>query len=112
MNNQQSNENINLKFSTKLGIFFFYPPKIWSVSKLFSNGPIKVLECVDIIFLGQFDVPEHVFNIGLMVRPILAVLWLLRKKISHTKMPKNGHIYAILILWIFTGKMTKKCDFS
>ena len=30
-----------------------------------------MLECVDIIFLGQFDVPEHVFNIGSIVRPLL-----------------------------------------
>ena len=89
----------------------FYPPQNRVTFQIFLDDPIKVLECVDIIFLGQFDVREHVFNIGLMVRSILAVLWLLRKKFSHTKMPKNGHIYAILVLWIFRENMTQKCDF-
>ena len=55
--------------------FFLPPPQKKTVTQYFLKGPIKVLECVDIIFLGQFDVPEHVFNIGLMMRPLLEALW-------------------------------------
>ena len=68
-------------------IFLLPGPKKALSPKFFLKRPIKVLECVDIIFLGQFDVPEHVFNIGLMMRPLLEALWLLRKDFSHTKMP-------------------------
>ena len=71
----------------ELGICFFTPSKKCPLTQYFLKGPIKVLECVDIIFLGQFDVPEHVFNIGLMMRPLLEALWLLRKYFSHTEMP-------------------------
>ena len=76
------------------GIFLHPPPQKKPLTQYFLKGPIKVLECVDIIFLGQFDVPEHVFNIGLMMRPLLEALWLLRKYFSHTKMPQNGLIWA------------------
>ena len=53
------------------------PSRKWVPHPNFLNHPIKVLECVDIIFLGPFDVPEHMFNNGVMMRPLLEALWLL-----------------------------------
>ena len=71
---------------------FFSRPQKTPVTQYFLKGPIKVLECVDIIFQGQLDVPEHVFNIGSMMRPLLEALWLLRKYFSHPKGPQNDLI--------------------
>ena len=52
-------------------------PKNGFLKQNLYDDPIKVLECLDIVFLGQFDVPEHVFNIFLMIGPLLMVSWLL-----------------------------------
>ena len=55
------------------------------------------MECVDIIFLSQFDVPEHVFNIGLVIGPLLVAPWLLKKNFAHKKWPKMTIFGSILV---------------
>jgi len=52
--------------------------------------PDHILERIDIDFLGQFDNPEHVFNIVLMIGPLL--MGFAKKFFTHRKYPKNGHI--------------------
>ena len=67
----------------------FKLPKYGSLKQNLYDDPIKVLECVDIVFLSQFDVPEHVFNIGLMIGLLLMVLWTLPKSFHTRKIPKK-----------------------
>ena len=72
------------------GVFVFKLPKYGSPKQNLYDDPIKVLECVGIVFFSQFDVPEHVFNIGLMIGLLLMVLWTL---------PKSFHTRKILEKW-------------
>ena len=62
---------------TQSGSFFLPPPQKKSTRRQnFLDVPIKPLKCFDIIFLSQFDVPEHVSNVisifYKLLRPIIA----------------------------------------
>ena len=67
----------------------FKLPKYGSPKQNIYDDPIKVLECVDIVFFSQFDVPEHVFNIGLMIGLLLMVQRTLPKSFHTRKIPKK-----------------------
>ena len=69
---------------------FFYPPPKRVVQPKFLDVPIKVLECVDIVFLGQFDVLEHVFNISLVIGSLLVAPMARQKHFRTQKMTIFG----------------------
>ena len=79
-----------------MGVFFTPPPQKRVVQPKFLDVPIKVLECVDIVFLGQFDVPEHVFNISLVIGSLLVAPMARQKHFRTQKMTKNDHIWELL----------------
>ena len=87
---------------------FFYPPpkkKNGSATQIFLNGPIKVLECFHIMFLSQFDVPEHVFNIGLMIRPLLDGLWTISINPPPQESAKTCHFLLFLLFFAIFSKV-------
>ena len=75
-----------------MGIFF-NPPQKTTSGQNFLDVPIKLLKCVDIIFLSQSDVPEHVFNIGLVIEPLLVGPMASQKNFRTQKMTKNDYIW-------------------